>query len=81
MKQIFYDTVVAHTAPLRYLIELVGHEQVVFCSDKQSGLRAIIGIYSTALGPALGGTRFYPYANEEAALHDVVEGLTVHGVL
>jgi len=50
-----------------------GHEQVVFCSDKQSGLRAIIGIYSTALGPALGGTRFYPYANEEAALHDVLE--------
>src|SRR4051812_14757560 len=53
--------------------ESTGHEQVVFCSDKQSGLRAIIGIYSTALGPALGGTRFYPYANEEAALHDVLE--------
>jgi valine dehydrogenase (NAD+) len=35
-----------------------GHEQVVFCTDHQSGLRAIIGIYSTALGPALGGTRF-----------------------
>lgn len=50
-----------------------GHEQVVFCQDKQSGLRAIIGIYSTALGPALGGTRFYPYPNEEAALHDVLE--------
>ena len=39
-----------------------GHEQVVFCQDKRSGLKAIIGIYSTALGPALGGTRFYPYA-------------------
>ena len=39
----------------------------------QSGLRAIIGIYSTALGPALGGTRFYPYASEEDALHDVLE--------
>jgi valine dehydrogenase (NAD+) len=50
-----------------------GHEQVVFCQDKQSGLRAIIGIYSTALGPALGGTRFYPYASEEDALHDVLE--------
>jgi valine dehydrogenase (NAD+) len=50
-----------------------GHEQVVYCQDKQSGLRAIIGIYSTALGPALGGTRFYPYASEEDALHDVLE--------
>jgi valine dehydrogenase (NAD+) len=50
-----------------------GHEQVVFCQDKPSGLRAIIGIYSTALGPALGGTRFYPYESEDAALHDVLE--------
>jgi valine dehydrogenase (NAD+) len=49
-----------------------GHEQVVFCSDAASGLRAIIAIYSTALGPALGGTRFYPYASEEAALADVL---------
>jgi valine dehydrogenase (NAD+) len=49
------------------------HEQVVFCQDKQSGLRAIIAIYSTALGPALGGTRFYPYATEDDALHDVLE--------
>lgn len=50
-----------------------GHEQVVFCQDRQSGLRAIIAIYSTALGPALGGTRFYPYATELDALHDVLE--------
>ncbi|MEH1012518.1 Glu/Leu/Phe/Val dehydrogenase dimerization domain-containing protein [Micromonospora sp. CPCC 206060] len=50
-----------------------GHEQVVFCQDKQSGLRAIIGIYSTALGPALGGTRFYPYATEDEALADVLD--------
>jgi len=49
-----------------------GHEQVVFCQDKQSGLRAIIGIYSTALGPALGGTRFYPYVSEDEALADVL---------
>ena len=49
-----------------------GHEQVVFCQDPASGLRAIIAIYSTALGPALGGTRFYPYASEEAALDDVL---------
>jgi valine dehydrogenase (NAD+) len=49
-----------------------GHEQVVFCQDHASGLRAIIAIYSTALGPALGGTRFYPYPSEDAALTDVL---------
>jgi valine dehydrogenase (NAD+) len=49
-----------------------GHEQVVFCQDRASGLRAIIAIYSTALGPALGGTRFYPYPSEDAALADVL---------
>jgi valine dehydrogenase (NAD+) len=49
-----------------------GHEQVVFCQDPPSGLRAIIAIYSTALGPALGGTRFYPYQDEQAALADVL---------
>ncbi|GAA2686690.1 MULTISPECIES: Glu/Leu/Phe/Val family dehydrogenase [Nonomuraea] len=48
------------------------HEQVVFCADRQSGLRAIIAIYNTALGPALGGTRFYPYESEQAALADVL---------
>lgn len=50
-----------------------GHEQLVFCRDKQTGLRAIIGIYSTALGPALGGTRFHPYGSEEDAVRDVLE--------
>src|SRR5687767_16009403 len=50
-----------------------GHEQVVYCQDPASGLRAIIGIYSTALGPSLGGTRFYPYASEDEALHDALE--------
>jgi leucine dehydrogenase len=49
-----------------------GYEQVVFCSDDQSGLRAIIAIHSTALGPALGGTRFFPYPAEEQALVDVL---------
>ncbi|MDK3255555.1 Glu/Leu/Phe/Val family dehydrogenase [Blastococcus capsensis] len=49
-----------------------GHEQVVFCSDPESGLRAVIAIHSTALGPALGGTRFYPYASEGAAVADAL---------
>jgi valine dehydrogenase (NAD+) len=53
--------------------EPTGHEQVVFCQDKPTGLRAIIAIYSTALGPALGGTRFYPYATEDEAVHDALE--------
>jgi len=50
----------------------LGHEQVAFCHDKATGLRAIIAIYSTALGPALGGTRFYPYESEEVALQDAL---------
>ncbi|MGW1176987.1 Glu/Leu/Phe/Val dehydrogenase dimerization domain-containing protein [Kitasatospora sp. NPDC002543] len=49
-----------------------GHEQVVLCHDRSSGLKAIIAIHSTALGPALGGTRFFPYASEEAALEDAL---------
>ena len=49
-----------------------GHEQVVFCQDRASGLKAIIAVYSTALGPALGGTRFHPYATEDDALADVL---------
>lgn len=48
------------------------HEQVVFCNDEATGLKAIIAVYSTALGPALGGTRFYPYASEDDALADVL---------
>lgn len=49
-----------------------GHEQVVFGHDPDTGMRAIIAIHSTALGPSLGGTRFYPYADESAALTDVL---------
>jgi glutamate dehydrogenase/leucine dehydrogenase len=50
-----------------------GHEEVVFGSDPESGLRTIIAIHSTALGPALGGTRFKPYASEAEALEDVLK--------
>jgi leucine dehydrogenase len=49
-----------------------GHEQVLYGQDPKSGLRTIIAIHSTALGPALGGTRFYPYATEDQALWDVL---------
>ncbi|MFF5307515.1 Leu/Phe/Val dehydrogenase [Streptomyces sp. NPDC013161] len=49
-----------------------GHEQVVLCQDRASGLKAVIAIHNTALGPALGGTRFYPYASEEGAVADAL---------
>ncbi|MGH2759238.1 MAG: Glu/Leu/Phe/Val family dehydrogenase [Actinomycetota bacterium] len=48
------------------------HEQVVFCRDRETGLRAIVAIHSTVLGPSLGGTRFYPFPSEENALRDVL---------
>ena len=53
-------------------IEADGYEQVVFCHDRPSGLKAIIAIHSTSLGPSLGGTRFYPYPTEADALEDVL---------
>ena len=48
------------------------HEQVVFCQDKDTGLKAIIGIHNTVLGPALGGTRMWNYNSEWEALNDVL---------
>ena len=48
------------------------HEQVVFANDSATGLRAIVAIHSTALGPALGGTRFHPYATTADAVRDVL---------
>ena len=48
------------------------HEEVLFGVDRGSGLQAIIAVHSTALGPALGGTRFYPYGSETEALRDVL---------
>lgn len=48
------------------------HEQVVFCHDPHVGLKAIIAIHNTSLGPALGGTRMWNYKNEEEALVDVL---------
>ncbi|WP_030685393.1 Glu/Leu/Phe/Val dehydrogenase dimerization domain-containing protein [Streptomyces globisporus] len=49
-----------------------GHEQVVLCQDRATGLKAVIALHSTALGPALGGTRFYPYATEAEAIADAL---------
>src|SRR5258708_20920058 len=46
------------------------HEQVLFCYEERTGLRAIIAVHSTALGPAAGGCRMYPYATIDEALTD-----------
>jgi len=48
------------------------HERVVFCHDAETGLKAIIAIHSTALGPAAGGTRLWSYDSDDDALHDVL---------
>lgn len=53
-------------------MSLNNHEQVVFCQDNETGLKAIIAIHNTVLGPALGGTRMWVYNNEQEALNDVL---------
>ncbi|QCX26408.1 Glu/Leu/Phe/Val family dehydrogenase [Nocardioides jishulii] len=60
------------------------HEQVVFAHDPESGLRAVIAIHSTALGPGLGGTRFHPYESTDDAVRDVLalsRGMTYKNAL
>ena len=53
-------------------MQAAGHEQVTFFYDEKTGLKAIVAIHSTALGPALGGCRVWPYESEAAALNDVL---------
>lgn len=59
-------------APVFGQLSFDDHEQVVFCQDKDTGLKAIIGIHNTVLGPALGGTRMWNYQSEWEALNDVL---------
>ena len=54
------------------MMEKYGHEQVVFCSNVESGLKAIIAIHDTTLGPALGGTRMWNYQSFDQAMNDVL---------
>jgi leucine dehydrogenase len=58
--------------PVISQMSLHNHEQVVFCNDNATGLRAIIAIHNTVLGPALGGTRMWNYGSEMEALNDVL---------
>ena len=60
------------TSELLDLVAEHGAEQVAFAADDESGLRAIVAIHSTVLGPGMGGTRFYPFASERDALVDVL---------
>jgi len=67
------DTMTApQTVSVMEQLEQMGHENLVFCHDKSTGLRAIIGIHSTVLGPALGGTRMWSYANSAEAITDAL---------
>ena len=61
-----------HEHPVLGQMKLYDHEQVVFCNDNATGLKAIIAVHNTVLGPALGGTRMWNYSNELEALNDVL---------
>ena len=54
------------------LIKEPNHEQIIFCNDNSIGLKAIIAIHNTNLGPAIGGTRMWNYSTDEEALKDVL---------
>lgn len=60
-------------------LSINSHEQIVYCHDARSGLKAIIAIHNTSLGPALGGCRMYPYSRVDDAVEDVLrlsQGMT-----
>jgi len=63
---------VPQTSSLFNQMASMDHEQLVFCQDDATGLKAIIGIHNTVLGPAMGGTRMWHYESEEAAVRDVL---------
>lgn len=65
------ETAVKDTSVFNAMTE-GNHEQVVFCYNKETGLKAIIAIHSTLLGPALGGSRMWHYKSEAEALNDVL---------
>lgn len=68
------STDISRSTELDIMAKMVtmGHEQVLFCNDAVTGLKAIIAVHSTVLGPALGGTRMWKYSNEADALRDVL---------
>lgn len=74
----------ANGASLTSKMSTFDHEQLVFCQDKSTGLKAIIAIHNTVLGPAVGGTRMWSYVSEEEAITDVMRlsrGMTYKNAL
>lgn len=78
------------TAPAAGTLSVLGrmeehdHEEILFCYDRTTGLKSIIAVHDTTLGPALGGTRMWPYATEAEALNDVLRlsrGMTYKSAL
>lgn len=73
MKNLTQEVVIDRDKELVFgRIDRMGHEQIVFGRDEETGLKTIIGIHSTVLGPALGGTRMWNYNHESEALEDVL---------
>jgi leucine dehydrogenase len=70
--EIFTSEQIKKMGPVFNHFSFDNHEQIVFCNDEDTGLKAIIGIHNTVLGPALGGTRMWNYQNEWEALYDVL---------
>jgi leucine dehydrogenase len=66
------DNINSSKNPIIQKMSQMGHEQIVFCHDQKTGLKAIIAIHSTSLGPALGGTRMWNYNSESEAINDVL---------
>jgi len=72
MTEVINTNELKKVAPVFGQLSFDNHEQVVFCNDKDTGLKAIIGIHNTVLGPALGGTRMWNYETEWDAVNDVL---------
>jgi leucine dehydrogenase len=68
----FQDTAEAQATGVFAQVEAMGHEQVAFYYDQPTGLRAIVAVHNTVLGPGMGGTRIWNYANEAEALRDAL---------
>ena len=71
ISEVQYPSPVMNNGVFHQITEM-GHEQVMHCYDESTGLKAIIAIHNTTLGPSLGGTRFWNYNTEEEALRDVL---------
>ena len=67
-----YKEKILHNSSVLVDMSQLGHESVYFCNDKETGLKAIIAIHNTVLGPSLGGVRMWDYNNESEAIHDVL---------